>query len=257
MQTLHADEVLATQQRGSSRPLLIATEHGPHFVKLRGAAQGPAALVAEVLVAELAEALGLHVPERVLVVFDEHTRCAHRDPELLDLVSASQGVNLGMRWLDGARDLQAAEMAALPEAFACRVLWLDALVQNRDRTPRNPNLMTRAGRLWLIDHGAALPFQYHWRGVTESSPRRSYALAAHVFASWVTRLPEWDARLAANLTRDVLLRAVEQIPVSFLQPLLSPPADARALMRRRQAYAAFLWKRLRAPRPFLAEDVAL
>lgn len=250
MQTLHADTVLSAHQRGSSRPVTVATANGRFLVKLHGAAQGAAALVAEVLVAELAEALGLRVPGRALVVLDAQTTCADRDAELADLLAASQGVNLGFQFLQGARDLRATEIDGLPEAFACRVLWLDALVQNADRSARNPNLMVRSGEVWLIDHGAALPFQYHWREVTESSPQRPYAFDAHLLATWAPRLPAWDRRLAALLPRERLLHAVQQIPEPFLRALLPSDADPGVLERRRQAYAAFLWKRLRTPRPF-------
>src|SRR3712207_7291994 len=40
------------------------------------------------------------------------------------------------------------------------VVWLDALMLNVDRTPRNPNLLVWHRRLWLIDHGAALYVQH-------------------------------------------------------------------------------------------------
>ena len=39
-------------------------------------------------------------------------------------------------------------------------MWLDALISNVDRTPRNPNLLVWHERLWLIDHGAALFFHH-------------------------------------------------------------------------------------------------
>mgnify|MGYP003694533379 CR=1 FL=1 len=67
---------------------------------------------------------------------------------------------------------------------AVPVLWLDALVMNPDRTPDNPNVLVAEGRSWLIDHGAALPFQYSWGTVTEDSPRTAaYALDRHLFAA--------------------------------------------------------------------------
>ena len=44
--------------------------------------------------------------------------------------------------------------------LAAEVVWLDALVSNVDRTPRNPNLLVWHERLWLIDHGAALYFHH-------------------------------------------------------------------------------------------------
>jgi hypothetical protein len=42
---------------------------------------------------------------------------------------------------------------------------------------------------------------------------------------------------------------VEEVPDSFLEPLVAGGADA--LRRRRAAYAAFLWKRVKAPRDWL------
>jgi hypothetical protein len=105
-------------------------------------------------------------------------------------------------------------------------------------------------RAWLVDHGAALPFHFAWRRVTEDTPRDArYPLASHLFGSRTERLREWDERLAGRLTRDVLAAAVAAVPDSFLEPLL---AHGVSLERRRRAYQAFLWKRLEQPRPFLA-----
>jgi hypothetical protein len=143
------------------------------------------------------------------------------------------------------------EAAATPDDLACPILWLDALVMNPDRTPDNPNVLVAEGRSWLIDHGAALPFQYSWGTVTEASPRTAgYAVGRHLFAARASRLGEWDERLAGRLTREVLSDAIAQVPDDFLAPLLGHAPDA--LRRRRAAYHAFLWKRLKAPRPFVA-----
>ncbi len=238
---------------GSSWPVTVETAEGMFFTKLRGSAQGPGALVAEIVVAELAETLGLRVPARTLISIGREIPSENRDEELRDLLRASEGINLGFRVLEGARDLDTGEAAALPDGFAWRLLWLDALVMNPDRTAKNPNLMKdRAGEVWLIDHGAALPFQHNWGRVTEDSPRAdSYDLSRHLFHDRATGLPGTDEVLAALLTRETLEKAVARVPDSFLEPL--PPAGAPGSMlpRRRKAYEAFLWKRLKAPRPFV------
>lgn len=245
--------VVAGPRRGSSRPVVVETEDGLLFVKLRGAAQGPAALVAEVIVAELADALGLPVPRRTLVRFPDPLPSDDRDGELLDLLARSRGLNLGFRLLQNAREIRRDEIAAATEPFACAVLWLDALVLNRDRTPRNPNILVSEGNLFLIDHGAALTFHHDWSAVTEESPRKvAYALQDHLFHGYRGRLPAWDARLARTLTRDALEDAVAAVPGEWLQPLPAPLAGTASVERRRRAYEAFLWKRLRAPRPFVA-----
>jgi hypothetical protein len=161
-------------------------------------------------------------------------------------------VNLGFTLLDGARDVRADDLDAVPSAEACRILWLDGLVSNPDRTARNPNLLLRAKRLWLIDHGAALGFQHDWRTVTEESPRRGFpALATHALRAHAHELADWDERLAALIDRDVLRAALAAVPGDFLRPLLPALSGEEALQRRREAYVAFLWKRLRAPRPFV------
>lgn len=251
MNTLRALRIAASPRRGSSWPVVVETAEGAFLVKLRGAAQGTAALVAEIVVAELADALALGVPRRALVLLDDDVANEDRDQELRDLIRASQGANLGFRFLDGAREIRPDEVAAAPEDFAARVLWLDALVLNSDRTPRNPNVLIAEGRPWLIDHGAALPFQYDWTAVTEDSPRRSgYPIESHLFAAHARALAAWDERLAARLSRERLDDAVGQVPDDFLAPLVTG-GRADRLSRRRRAYSAFLWKRLKPPRPFV------
>ena len=120
---------------------------------------------------------------------------------------------------------------------------------NPDRTPRNPNILVSRRQAWLVDHGAALPFHYNWRSVTEDSPRSTkYTLGSHLFAARAKQLHEWDARLAPRISREVLQHALASVPDDFLEPLL---ARGVSVERRRRAYEAFLWKRLKSPRPFV------
>src|SRR6185436_10580728 len=153
MRTLRGLRVASSHRRGSSRPIVVETAEGPFLTKLRGAAQGTAPLVAEIVVAHLADALGLNVPRRALLVLDHDLECADRESELTRLLSASRGVNLGFRLLEDARAIRSDDVERASDALACAVLWLDALVMNRDRTSRNPNMLVSARRVWLVDHG--------------------------------------------------------------------------------------------------------
>jgi hypothetical protein len=255
---LAARRAIEGGRRGSSRPIVLETDAGPCLVKLRGAAQGTGPLVAEIIVAAIAEALGLSVPTRYLVSLSAEIDVPERDAELRDLMAASIGINLGFAYLAGARDLQPSEIDNVNVDDRAAILWLDRFVMNPDRTARNTNLLWWENRLWLIDHGAALGFQYDWSSVSESSVRRqSTELEPHLFAESVAvdTMHVWDELFALRLTRDVLESVVAEVPDTFLIPLLARDAaiasEAQALIRRRAAYVAFLWKRLKAPRSFV------
>jgi HipA-like protein len=253
---LPALRVLRRDRRGSSSPVVIETPDGDYVVKLRGAAQGTAALVAEIVVAALADTLALPVPSRRIITIGASQLTDDRNDELADLLDASVGDNLGFRYLPTARPLQPWDLATIPLDFAAQVRWLDWLIMNPDRGPGNPNILVDGSRYWLIDHGAALPFQHDWQAVTETSPLRAAPAIPHVFDGITTHLAEWDPLLTALVTREALAETVALIPDSFLRPLLPPPWTAEAAERRRLAYAAFLWKRLGGPRPFGAVPTA-
>ncbi len=243
--------VLRRDRTGSSSPVVAATSDGAWFVKLRGAAQGPAALVAEAIVAGLADRLELPVPDRRILFLSPDPPSDDRNDELADLLARSVGENLGFRLIDGAHVARPAECAEAPLDFAARVRWLDWLAQNPDRAPANPNLLRQGQRWWLIDHGAALPFQHDWSAVTEQSPTRVDRPLPHLFDTRAAgQLAAWDPLLTALLSRQTLTDIVASVPDSFLAPLLAAPSAA-ALERRRAGYVAFLWKRLQGPRTAL------
>jgi hypothetical protein len=244
-----ARRVLSAFRQGSSWPVLIDTGAERLVVKLRATAQGTAPLVAEIVVGALAEALGLQTPARYLVELDPQLPSLDPHEELLDLLRRSQGLNLGFEWLEGFRDLRPPDAARLRAELAAPIVWLDALVQNPDRTPRNPNLMIKSGKVRLIDHGAALTFQYDWPNVQEQTARQpGNFVAEHLLQVSARELEECDARLAPRLTRSVLEQALAEVPDDFLLPLEPGRPDPE---RQRAAYVAYLWKRLKPPRPFV------
>lgn len=245
--------ILRRDRGGSSSPVVVETIAGRFLVKLRGAAQGPAVLVAEVIVAALADVLGLAVPRRAVIQLADTTPTDDRNDELADLLQASRGDNLGFEFLERAHPVDPTELAFVDRDWATQVRWLDWLVLNPDRTPASPNLLAHGRRGWLIDHGAALHFHFDWAAVTEQSPGRREN-PGHLLAPWATNLGEWDPILTGQLGREELERAVAEVPDSFLIPLVPDPATAEQLARRRAAYVAFLWKRLQGPHQFVGLD---
>jgi len=189
--------VLPLREGGSLPGLVEADDDGLYVVKFRGAGQGPRALVAEVVAGELARALGLPVPELVLVEVDVSLGNAEPDPEIQDLIGASGGLNVGLDFLPGALAFDEAAAARLDPDLAAEVVWLDALVMNVDRTPRNPNLLIWHGRLWLIDHGAAL-YPQHGDDFAATAGRRFPAIRDHVLLPRAGSIAAADQRLCAR-----------------------------------------------------------
>lgn len=253
---LDAAVYLAPLREGGSLPAVVeATDGSAWVVKFRGAGQGPRALIAEVLVGELAEAAGLSVPDRALVVLDEPFGQGEGDPEIQDILTASRGVNVGLRYMDGAFNL---DPVAVPESvdadFATALVWLDALVTNPDRSARNPNLMFWQGRTWLIDHGAALYFHHDWGRVTPDRLRAPFPpIRDHMLLTRAADLEAADPGLADRITPDVLERAVATIPDELLSDPLVAGSDASDPAGERERYREALTTRLEGPRAFAHE----
>jgi hypothetical protein len=234
LRTVTATRYVTPLREGGSLPAIVeADDDGLYVCKFRGAGQGPKALAAEIVAGELARSLGLPVPELVLVQLDPDLARAEPDPEIQDLIRASAGLNLGVDFLPGSLPYSPAQP---PEpSLAAAVVWLDALVENVDRTPRNPNLLRWHGRLWLIDHGASL-FVHHGSSDPLAVARRPFAaIRDHVLLPAAGPVAEADARLAPQAEPGAAAALV-------------PPAWADGA-----PYAAHLERRLEAPREWVQE----
>lgn len=225
-------------------------DQGLYVLKFRGAGQGPKALVAEAISGGLARALGLPMPEIVLMDLDAELARTEGDPEIQDLIKASAGLNLGMDYLPGAMNFDPVAEQPDPE-LASRIVWFDAFTSNVDRTARNPNMLVWHGRLYLIDHGASLYFHHGWDGDTTQAGKPFALVRDHVLLRWADRIAGVDADMAKRLPADVISDIVGQVPDEWLQgpDAFADPATQRA------AYVAYLCQRLAAREGFVQEAI--
>jgi hypothetical protein len=195
LRTVTATRYVTPLREGGSLPAIVeADDDGLYVLKFRGAGQGPKALAAEIVAGEIARGVGLPVPELVFVTLDAELARAEPDPEIQELIVASVGLNLGVDFLPGSLPYNPADPPD-PE-LAAAVVWLDALVENVDRTPRNPNMLRWHGNLWLIDHGASL-FVHHGSGDAMAVARRPFpAIRDHVLLPVAGSVAAADERLA-------------------------------------------------------------
>jgi len=243
-------------REGGSLPAVVETETGGLFVvKFRGAGQGARALIAEIIVARLAGALGLPTPAIAEINLGPDFGRSEPDPEIQDILKGSRGSNFGLEYLDGALNFDPAAADDLIDSeLASRLVWLDALVTNPDRSARNPNLLVHREQVWLIDHGAALFAHHSWDRTDEERTRTAFPLTRdHVLLERATDIEAVDAWAHPRLDTEVLNAVVGAIPDALLtDPVADAPVDP-AVARRR--YVEYLELRLAAPRAWVAEAV--
>jgi hypothetical protein len=253
LRTVSATRYVTPLREGGSLPAIVeADDAGMYVLKFRGAGQGPKVLIAELIVGELARACALPMPEIVFIELDPDLARAEPDAEIQQLMRASAGLNLAFDYLPGSVTFD--PVADLPDSLlASSIVWLDAYTSNVDRTARNANMLMWHGRLWLIDHGAALYFHHGWSDGSDASANPFVPIKDHVLLRFAGALEEADATMRSRLTPEIIRAVVELIPDVWLATdrVFATPAAVRDayiqhLTRRLQGAAAFLQEAQRA-----------
>lgn len=150
--------IIRVMPRGGSFPSLVETMSGRRFImKLSGVGQGTSGLRTEFIATRLADAFGLRVPRVAPLLLTKTMPWQTGTDEFYEAVQRSAGWNLGVEFIEGARDITANSLADIPADFLDRLALADSLVQNVDRTAENPNILRdRSGVYWAIDFGASL-----------------------------------------------------------------------------------------------------
>ena len=250
LRTVQATRYVLPLREGGSLPAIVeADDLGLYVVKFRGAGQGVLALIAEVIAGEVGRALGLRVPELVLAEIDPALGRNEPDYEIRQLLKASPGLNLGLDYLPGSTMFDPAARDSAPPEEASLLVWFDAFVQNVDRTPRNPNLLVWHGKLYPIDHGAALFFHHNWATREQKIESPFAEIAEHVLLPWATQMEQASAVAHERLTPETLERIVNLVPEIWLEAV----PDGVPAAERRAGYLDFLTRRLAAARIFEEE----
>ncbi len=244
-------------REGGSLPAIVDTDGGGLFVtKFRGAGQGAKVLVAEIIAHGIAAAIGLPVPELAVIDLPDRFGQSEPDSEIQDLLKASRGVNIGLRYLDGAFNFDpVAAHDVVDASFASLLVWLDAYITNPDRTARNPNLLVWQRKPWLIDHGAALYMHYDWPSVNEARVTTPFPLIRqHVLLLRTGDLVATARQAVAAVTNDVLASILHAIPDELLMdPLTGDDSPDAATARAR--YVRYLRERRAASPAFTAAAI--
>ena len=244
LRTVRATRYVTPLREGGSLPAIVeADDLGLYVLKFRGAGQGPLALVAELIGGEIGRALGLKVPEIVLVELDAALGRNEPDYEIRELLTASAGLNLALDYLPGSTMFDPAARDTVEASIASAAVWFDAFITNIDRTARNPNLLYWHKTLYFIDHGAALYFHHAWKNIEQTIESPFQPIRHHVLLPWASRIEEAAATALEKLGPDIFAKILDQIPAAWL------PLELRA------EYVDILTRRLKASSNFVQEAI--
>lgn len=240
--------VTPLREGGSLPAIAEADDDFLYVLKFRGAGQGVKALIAEFIGGEIARALGFKVPEIVFARLDEAFGRTEPDEEIQDLLKASVGLNLALHYLSGSITYDPAVSKPDP-LLASKIVWLDCLLTNVDRTARNTNMLMWNKELWLIDHGASLYFHHSWTNWEEQAKKPFVLVKDHVLLPFASQLNEADELFRRELTPEIIRSVVGLIPDDWISGHSSgqTPEEVRAV------YSGFLETRAAQSEIFVKE----
>ena len=213
---------------GRTFPAIFSCEgHGSvgandYVVKLRGGLElRERGLVYELYASMLGSYFGLSCPRPAIVLMEEDLANVvleglSGDDRKAQIVRDSIGLNFGTQFLVNLTGWPVDKPVPGPmQTAAIKVYAFDALIQNPDRTFKNPNLASRNDDLFIFDHEEAFSFllgifpsRTPWKLETEVYLKR------HVFARALKQVPfdEDFLRRLGGLSEEVTAYFSEQIP---------------------------------------------
>lgn len=236
LRTVDVVQYVHPLREGGSLPAIVKANDGYLYVlKFRGAGQGKKALIAEFIGGELARAIGLNVPELVFMNLDDSFSKTEPDEEIQDLLKFSVGLNLGLHFLSGAITFDPL-VSTVDALTASKVVVLDSIISNIDRTAKNTNLLQWHNELWVIDNGASFYFHHDWKNWRNHLSRTFPLIKDHVLLPQASKLEEAAAEIQHALSQDTIAQIISKIPEDWLES----ESDSFNPDEMRAAYIEFL-----------------
>lgn len=269
LRTQNLTRYILPLREGGSLPGLAEADDGFRYaVKFKGAGHGSKGVVAELIGGLVAKALKFKVPEYVLLNLDPLFGITEPDVEIQELLKKSEGLNLGLHFLDGAFTFEPTVNNTDP-LFASKLVWLDAFLTNIDRTRLNPNMMIWNGEVWLIDHGASLYFHHSDKNPEEAARDPFPYIKNHIMLPYASKIQEADKMMRQSITPRTLNKIVDMIPDEwlaatpalgivgdeFIEAAPAPPEGDGDIAARRDVYRKFLLNRLADTSPFVTRAI--
>lgn len=240
IRTVNVVQYVHPLREGGSLPAIVrADDDFLYVLKFRGAGQGKKALIAEFIGGELARAIKLKVPELVFMNLDDSFSKTEPDEEIQDLLKFSVGLNLGLHFLSGAITFDPL-VSTVDAMTASKVVLLDSIISNIDRTAKNSNLLHWNHELWVIDNGASFYFHHDWKNWENHLTRTFPLIKDHVLLQKATHLEEASKEIQNFISTEIIKEIIQNIPEEWL----ISESDYMTPEEMRAAYIQFINTRL-------------
>ncbi|WP_299106501.1 HipA family kinase [uncultured Winogradskyella sp.] len=216
IRTVDVVKYITPLREGGSLPAIVEADDGFLYVlKFRGAGQGKKALIAEYIGGELARAIGLKVPEIVFMNLDDSFSKTEPDEEIQDLLKFSVGLNLGLHYLSSSITFD--PIVSVADAMtSSKIVLLDSIISNIDRTAKNTNLLNWNKELWVIDNGASFYFHHNWATWKNHLTRTFPLIKDHVLLERATLLKDASTEILSLLDKNIVKDIIHKIPEDWL-----------------------------------------
>jgi hypothetical protein len=240
IRTVDVVKYITPLREGGSLPAIVEASDGFLYVlKFRGAGQGTKALISEFIGGELARAIGLKVPELVFMNLDDSFSKTEPDEEIQDLLKFSVGLNLGLHYLSSSITFD--PLVSVADALtSSKIVLLDSIISNIDRTVKNTNLLNWNKELWVIDNGASFYFHHNWDTWKNHLTRTFPLIKDHVLLERASLLSEASKTIVDTLNESTIEDIIYKIPEDWL----TNESDTLTPEEMRKAYIEYLNSRL-------------
>ncbi|WP_420573242.1 HipA family kinase [Kordia sp.] len=240
IRTVNVVQYIKPLREGGSLPAIVkADDDFLYVLKFRGAGQGKKALISELIGGELARTIGLKIPELVFMNLDDSFSKTEPDEEIQDLLKFSVGLNLGLHFLSSAITFDPL-VTTVDAVTASKVVLLDSIISNIDRTVKNTNLLHWNNELWVIDNGASFYFHHNWATWENHLTRTFPLIKDHVLLAQATQLQEVAVEFKKLITKEKISEIINTIPEDWLEHA----SDDLSPSEMRTAYTRYLEAKL-------------
>ncbi|MFW5812951.1 MAG: HipA family kinase [Fibrobacterota bacterium] len=215
---MKAVKLLREFRNGSSLPVLIQTEaEDLYVVKWFETGEGPVECLSDWICLNLAEALGIPVPDFSLIEVPSDLSEQVTDSELRELIFRNQGLNLGLKYLENAEEYSTGKHCEISPELKNRIFLFDLLLLNIDRTDRNPNMLCSANQIYCIDFSASAEIRNLVVGEVLSEEGCLPIIRRHPFYN-----PEPGSLSGTEVNSDILYKITRDIPENWRSCVQTP-----------------------------------